>query len=309
MKTAFLFPGQGSQVVGMGQDFHQEFDFVRDVFDMAEEICRLPLARLCFKGPIEELTQTVHLQPAITAVNLSILAALQRESFSPQFTAGHSLGEYSSLATAQVVSFEDAFRLVFQRGDLMHRESLKHRGAMSAVVGLSIEAVEGIVSEVGAGVSVANHNAAEQVVITGVPTAVEKASGLAVEKGGRAISLKVSGAWHSELIRGAEEEFQAFVETIPFSPPQLPVIHNVSASRCEGPEEIKSLMVRQLCSPVRWYDSIVKMIDEGVDSFVEVGPGRVLSGLLKKILPSGTEARVISINSLKAFEKHVGQPG
>jgi len=308
MKTAFLFPGQGSQVVGMGQDFHQEFDFVRDVFDMAEEICRLPLTRLCFKGPIEELTQTVHLQPAITAVNLSILAALQQESSSPHFTAGHSLGEYSALATAQVVSFEDAFRLVFQRGDLMHRESLKHRGAMSAVVGLSIEAVEGIVSEVGAGVSVANHNAAEQIVITGAPTAVEKASNLAVEKGGRAISLKVSGAWHSELIRGAEEEFQAFVETIPFSPPQLPVIHNVSASECQQPEEIKSLMVRQLCSPVRWYDSIVKMIDEGVDSFVEVGPGRVLSGLVKKILPSGTEARIVSINSLKTYEKYVRQP-
>lgn len=307
MKTAFLFPGQGSQVVGMGQDFHQEFDFVRDVFDMAEEICRLPLARLCFNGPIEELTQTVHLQPAITAVNLSILSALQRETSSPHFAAGHSLGEYSALATAGVVSFEDAFRMVFRRGELMHRESLKHRGAMSAVVGLPIETVEGIVSEVGAGVSVANHNAAEQIVITGVPGVVEKASNLAVEKGGRAISLKVSGAWHSELIRGAETEFQESLQTIPFSAPKLPVIHNVSASECEDPEKIKSLMVEQLCSPVRWYDSVVKMIDEGVDDFVEVGPGRVLSGLMKKILPRGAEARFVSINNLKTYEKYVHQ--
>lgn len=308
MKTAFLFPGQGSQVVGMGQDFHQEFDFVREVFDMAEEICRLPLARLCFTGPIEELTKTIHLQPAITAVNLSILAALKRESSPPQFTAGHSLGEYSALAAAEVVSFEDTFRLVLRRGELMHRESLKHRGAMSAVVGLSIEAVAGIVSEVGAGVSVANHNAAEQIVITGVPAAVEKASDMAVEMGGRAISLKVSGAWHSELIRGAEEEFQAVVDTIPFSPPQLPVIHNVSASECETPEEIKALMVRQLCSPVRWYESIEKMIDEGADRFAEVGPGRVLSGIVKKILPQGTDARIASINNLKTFEKYVQSP-
>jgi [acyl-carrier-protein] S-malonyltransferase len=305
MKTAFLFPGQGSQAVGMGQDLYREFDYVREIFDMAEETCRLPIARLCFKGPIEKLTETVHLQPAVTAVNLSVLAALRREAPPPQFAAGHSLGEYGALAAADAVSFQDAFRLVFRRGELMHRESLRRPGAMSAIVGLSIEAVEQIVSEVGAGVSVANHNTAEQIVITGVPAAVDAAAARAAENGGRAVALKVSGAWHSELIRGAEAEFQAFLETIPFSPPQVPVLHNVTAAESSSPEEARTLLSRQLCSPVRWYDTVVRMLDAGVGCFVEAGPGRVLTGLVKKIRPPEANVRLVSINSLKSFEKYL----
>ncbi len=305
MKTAFLFPGQGSQAVGMGQDFYREFDFVREIFDMAEEVCRLPVARLCFQGPIEALTETVHLQPAITAVNLGILAALQREGAAPFLTAGHSLGEYGALAAASAVSFQDAVYMVFRRGELMHRESLRHRGAMSAIVGLPIEAVEKIVSAAAAEgpVSVANHNTAEQIVITGAPEAVGKASRLAAEQGARAIPLKVSGAWHSELIRGAEEEFAAALADCSFSPPACPVIHNVSASAEGDPEKIRQLMVRQLCSPVRWYDSVLRMLEKGADAFVEIGPGRVLTGLVKKIAPKDREVRLHSVNSLKSYEK------
>ena len=305
MKMAFLFPGQGSQAVGMGEDFYQEFDTVREIFDMTEEICRIPITRLCFKGPIEELTETVNLQPAITAVNLGVLSALQREGVSPHLTAGHSLGEYGSLAAASVVSFEDAVRLVFRRGELMHRESKKHRGAMHALVGLPIAAVEQIIETAGNGepVSVANHNSAEQIVITGAPEAVERVSKAAADQGARAIPLKVSGAWHSELIRGAEEAFAAALAQTSFSPPRFMVFHNVTAGPEEDPDEIRALMARQLCSPVRWYDSMQRMREEGVDTFVEVGPGRVLTGLVKKTVPQDAEIRVFSVNSLKSYEK------
>ena len=309
MKMAFLFPGQGSQAVGMGDDFYREFDFVREIFDMTEEICRLPIARLCFKGPIETLTETVNLQPAITAVNLAVLSALQRENDDLCMAAGHSLGEYGALAAASAISFEDAVRLVFRRGELMHRESLRHQGAMHAIVGLSIEEVDRLVKAAGedAPVSVANHNTAEQVVITGAPAPVEQVSKMAAEKGARAIPLKVSGAWHSKLIRGAEAPFAAALEQVVFSAPAVPVIHNVTAAPEEAPEEIRKLMSRQLCSPVRWYDSVLRMLDEGVDAFVEVGPGRVLTGLVKKIVDRDTPIRQFSINSLKSYENFLEQ--
>ncbi len=309
MKMAFLFPGQGSQAVGMGQDFYREFDFVREIFDMTEDRCRLPITRLCFKGPIEALTETVNLQPAITAVNLGVLSAIQREGAVPFLAAGHSLGEYSALAAASVISFEDAVRLVFSRGQLMHQESLRHRGAMHAIVGLSIEEVDRLVAAAGedAPVSVANHNTAEQIVITGAPEPVERVSKIAADKGARAIPLKVSGAWHSELIRGAEEPFSAVLAQTDFSAPSVPVLHNVTAAPEEDPGKIRKLMSRQLCSPVRWYDSVLRMIEEGVDTFVEVGPGRVLTGLVKKIVPREHPSRLLSINSLKSYEKFLAE--
>jgi [acyl-carrier-protein] S-malonyltransferase len=289
----------------MGQDFYEEFDFVREIFDMTEEICRLPISRLCFKGPIEALTETVNLQPAITAVNLAVLSALQREAVAPFLTAGHSLGEYSALAAASVVPFEDAVRMVFSRGELMHQESLRHKGAMHAIIGLPIQEVDRLVEEAGEGapVSVANHNTAEQIVITGAPAPVERVSKKAAEAGARAIPLKVSGAWHSELIRGAEAPFSGVLEQMAFSAPAVPVLHNVTAAPEKDPRVIRKLMAQQLCSPVRWYDSVLRMIDEGVDTFVEVGPGRVLTGLVKKIVPPGSSHRLLTINSLKSYEK------
>jgi [acyl-carrier-protein] S-malonyltransferase len=304
---AYLFPGQGSQVVGMGQDFYQEFDYVRELFDMAEEISRINLRQLCFKGPVEELTRTVNLQPAVTVVNLAFLAAVQREKGKPVVSAGHSLGEYSALHAAGVVSAEDAIRLVHRRGELMHREALKHKGAMSALLGLTIDAVEEIVErgrERGV-VSVANHNTAQQIVITGEPAAVAAVSAYAAEKGAKAIPLKVSGAWHSELIRGAEEDFNAFLQTVVFNAPQSAVIFNVTANTESDPDEIRSVMSRQLCSPVKWYDSMKQLVEEEVEIFVEIGPGKVLTGLLRKNLPKDYPATVFNVNDLNTFENFI----
>ena len=303
-KTAFLFPGQGSQSVGMGQEFYQQYDAVREIFDMAEETAKMNISRLCFKGPMEELTQTVNLQPAVTTVNLACLAVLKKEGAAYEVCAGHSLGEYSALNAAGVVSGEDTIRLVHKRGDLMHRESTRYKGVMHAIVGLPIAEVEDLVAEVQPQgvVSVANHNSELQIVITGSPEPVKKVSALAAEKGAKAIPLKVSGAWHSELIKGAEDEFKAALAQIEFNSPQKSVIFNVSADIAGEANEIKDIMGQQLCSPVKWYDSMVKLIGEDMETFVEVGPGRVLAGLLKKILPPDYPAKVYNISNMKQLE-------
>ena len=304
-KIAFLFPGQGSQSVGMGQDIYQEFDLVREIFDMASEIAKINLSKLCFKGPMEELTQTVNLQPAITAVNLGLLTILEKESLAGEISAGHSLGEYSALCAADAISKEDTIRLVIKRGELMHREAVQHLGAMHAIVGLPIDTVQEIVDAVQQKgvVSVANHNTETQIVITGSPDPVAKVSARAEEQGARAIPLKVSGAWHSELMRGAQDEFREYLETIRFEAPARPVVMNVTADVAEDPDEIREIMTKQLCSPVKWYDSIQKMMDAEIEIFAEIGPGKVLTGLLKKILPVDYPAEIYPVNSMKTLEK------
>ena len=288
----------------MGLDLYQEYDFVREIFYMVDDITKTHISRLCFKGPMEELTLTVNLQPAMTAVNLACVAALEKEGVQPDVAAGHSLGEYCALRAAGVVNSEEACRLVFKRGHLMHRESTKHKGAMHAIVGLNIDDVREIVEatqEKGI-VAVANHNTAEQIVITGAPDAVESASEKAKTQGARAIPLRVSGAWHSELIRGAEEDFGAFLDEIPFDEPKRPVLFNVTAVPESDPDEIKEIMARQLCSPVRWYDSMCRMQEEEVEVFAEVGPKKVLTGLLRKIIPDTYEHEVYNVDGMKGLE-------
>lgn len=306
-KIAFLFPGQGSQNVGMGFDFYQEFVFVKEIFEMASEICKINISKLCFNGPMEDLTMTINLQPCVTTVNLSCLAAIEKEGIVPAFSAGHSLGEYSALCAAKAVSSEDALKLVFKRGELMHRESVKYKGAMHAIVGLTIEDVEQIISEAqnDGTISVANHNTKTQIVITGEPEAVQRVSDIASGKGAKAIPLKVSGAWHSELIKGAEKEFKDYLETISFGKALTPVIHNVSADISSDPSEIRVLVGKQLCSPVKWFDSINRLINEHIEIFVEIGPGTVLTGLVKKIIPKDYPFKAYNINSIKNFENFI----
>ncbi|MGD8989946.1 MAG: ACP S-malonyltransferase [Desulfobacterales bacterium] len=304
-KTALLFPGQGSQIIGMGAEFYQEYDVVREIFDMAEETLKMHVSNLCFKGPMEDLTQTVNLQPAVTTVNLACLAVLNKEGVTYDFCAGHSLGEYSALNAAGVVSAEDTVKLVYHRGTLMHRESLKNKGAMHAIVGLPIGDVAALVAEVQpqGTVSVANHNSELQIVITGSPETVERVSALAGQKGAKAIPIKVSGAWHSELIKGAEEEFNALLSEINFHRPQKTLILNVTGEMATDADEIKAGMQQQLCSPVKWYDAINTLIQQKMDTFVEVGPGRVLTGLLKKIIPPDYPAKIYNVSNMKQLER------
>ena len=304
-KTAFLFPGQGSQSVGMGEEFYREYDIVREIFDMTEEITRINISKLCFKGPMDDLTMTVNLQPALTAVNLGCLAAIEKEYNAYQWCAGHSLGEYCALNAAGVISKEDTIRLVFNRGELMHRDATRHRGVMHAIVGLPIEEVSELVADgqKDGVVSVANHNTELQIVITGAEEPVARVSAQASAKGAKSIPLKVSGAWHSALIKDAQDEFKEILETVSFNSPQKSVILNVTADSSDNSHEIKEIMGHQLCSPVRWYDAMKKLIEEGVEEFVEVGPGRVLAGLLKKILPKNHPAKLYNIGNMKQLEK------
>ena len=304
-KTAFLFPGQGSQSVGMGLDLYQEYDVVRELFDMVEEISKINISKLCFKGPFENLTETVNLQPAITVVNLACLTAIQKENIKPDISGGHSLGEYSALYSSGIISKEDTFRLVFKRGKLMHRDSVQHKGAMNAIIGLPIDIVSELVSNIQKEgvVAVANHNTEHQIVITGDPDALKKVSSLAVSIGAKAVPLKVSGAWHSELIKNAQEEFGQVINEISFDTPKSPMVFNVTGDFIEGIDEIKTTMTQQLCSPVKWYDAMCKLMEENVEIFVEVGPGMVLTGLLKKILPKDYPCKVYRVNNMKSLER------
>lgn len=304
-KIAFLLPGQGAQAIGMGQDFYREFDFVRELFDMAEEITKINLSKLCFQGPLEVLTETANLQPAVTAVNLAILSAIEKEGITGGITAGHSLGEYSALCGSGALSREDTFKLVLDRGNLMHGEATKYQGVMHAIIGLTIDEVEALVAEVRTEgvVAVANHNAEKQIAITGSPEPVEKVSAKATALGARTIPLKVSGAWHSELIKGAEAPFNKCLESASFHNPRIPIILNVTGEISKDQEEIKDAMGRQLCNTVKWYDTMRCMISEKVEIFVEIGPGSVLSGLLKRTLPKDYPHNIFTVNNLKRFEK------
>jgi [acyl-carrier-protein] S-malonyltransferase len=289
----------------MGHDIMDEFPEVKKIFELVDDICQKPISKLCFEGPLDELTLTVNLQPAITAVNLACLTALHESGINASISGGHSLGEYSALTSAGIITDEDALKLVKKRGELMHRESLSNPGVMAAVLGMGIDTLGEIVtraSESGV-LAIANHNTAEQIVITGEKEPLSYAVNLIKETGGKAIPLKVSGAWHCSLMENAVSEFRQFMDTIPFSKPETTVLFNVTAESEGDPETIKDIMAQHLTSPVKWYEIILNMLESEVDIFVEVGPKKVLTGLLNKIIPRDSEAKVYNVEDTKSLNR------
>ncbi|MDH4320694.1 MAG: ACP S-malonyltransferase [Desulfobulbaceae bacterium] len=297
-KIAFLFPGQGSQFLGMTKGFRDLDPQCGELMALAEKASGLPLTTLCDEGPMEELTRTLHLQPAMTAANLICHQALVKAGVKADYCCGHSLGEYGALCAAGVLSVEDTLKLVTERGRLMEREAAAHPGAMRAVVKLGIEEVEEIIAQVRSGVlCVANHNSAQQIVISGEEGPVEEAAKLVADRGGKAIPLKVSGPWHSELIGGAVADFAAAMAKIDFRAPAVPILFNVTAATETDPAAIREIMARQISSRVRWFETVQRLMAEDVRIFIEVGPKNVLTGLLKKIIPDGYAHQALQVDS------------
>ncbi len=283
---AFIFPGQGSQQVGMGKDLYESFPLARTFYDRAEEILGFPLKKYSFNGPEEELKQTRVTQPALFVHSIIVDQILKETGIRPEIVAGHSLGEYSALVSAEALSFEEALPLVKLRGELMQHAGEIRPGTMAAILGLSDEEVEALCREASAsGVVVpANYNSPGQLVVSGSVEGVRKAMELAKEKGARrAVELVVSGAFHSPLMESAVKKLKEAIENADFRKPRVPLVPNVTAQATTDPAEIREQLVRQLVQPVRWVESVREMVRQGATQFYEVGSGRVLTGLLKRI--------------------------
>jgi len=286
VRLAFVFPGQGSQAPGMGADLAARHTACRETFQEADDVLGAPLSRLCFEGPAAELVLTENTQPAILTVSIAILRALESLGIRPSVAAGHSLGEYSALVAAKVLTFADALRAVRLRGRAMQEAVPAGEGAMAAILGLSPEAVEAACALAAGGdvVSAANFNAPEQTVIAGSAAAVGRACAIALERGAsRAIPLPVSAPFHCALMNPAESRLAEHLAGVRFSDPAIPVVANVDARPVASGEEARRALVRQVCSPVRWAASVMTLREMSPGLFLEVGPGKVLTGLMRRI--------------------------
>jgi [acyl-carrier-protein] S-malonyltransferase len=281
---AWVFPGQGSQEPGMGKDLYETVPAARELFDRADAILGRPLSRLCFEGPPEELGLTVNAQPAIYVTSLACLEAARAAGTAGEraFVSGHSLGEYTALAAADAIDFEDGLRVVETRGRLTQAAAEATPGGMAAVLGLEEEAAQAVCDD--AGVELCNLNSPGQIVIGGLKENLVKACELALERGAkRAIPLDVSGAFHTSLMEPAVAEFKAALDAVTFRAPRVPVIANNTARPMSDPALIREELAYQLTHPVRWVQCVEHMVGEGVTRFVEFGPGKVLTGLIRRI--------------------------
>ena len=301
MSVAFVFPGQGSQYAGMGKQMAAAFAPARDAFRRADEVLGFPLSRLCWDGSDEELRRTDITQPAILATSMACLTVLQARGAAPQMAAGLSLGEYTALVCAGAFRYEDALVVVRRRGEFMQEAAAGRRTAMAAILGLDAQAVRGICRAASAQgiVEPSNFNSPGQIVIAGDEDAVHEGMRLAREAGAkRAVPLPVSAPFHTSLMRPAATRLAEALSGIPIVPATIPVVSNVTAQPVREPGDIRRLLVEQVASPVRWDESVRAMRDAGTTTFVEVGPGTTLSGLIRKTVPAARMVHVQDPESL-----------
>jgi len=297
MKVAYVFPGQGSQWVGMGRDLYQGFDLAKAVFEQADEALGFPLSRLCFDGPEDELLQTINAQPAIVTVSFACLEAIRgSSSLEPAFVAGHSLGEYTALAAAGVLDFATTVYLARERGRLMHEAGQITPGGMAAIIGLDEPALAEVCTETGA--RIANINCRGQIVISGAEDNLIQAMELAKARGAhRVIQLPVSGAFHTQLMQPAVDGMAEIIAKLSFNQPVVPIIGNTTAQPLTTAELVEEELLRQLCNCVQWQRSVEYMVGDGVSTFIELGPGRVLAGLIKRI---DRDVNIVNIGDAEA---------
>ncbi len=301
-KIAFIFPGQGSQAVGMGKDLYENYESAKAVFDTADRVLGKSVSTLCFEGPEDALKQTVNTQPCIVTMSIAALEALKSEfDVTPAYTAGHSLGEYCAMYASGVMSLETALKAIQKRADLMNESATG--GAMAAILNATEEQLQAGLAEgskVGY-VDVANYNSPAQVVITGDENAVKAAGDYMLANGvRRVVPLAVSGAFHSKFMEKASEGFREFASSLDLNDASFPVLTNVDAQPTTSAEDFRAKMPKQICSSVYWTQTIQKMAADGVDTFIEIGPGKVLAGLNKKIAPEATVYNVFDKASLDA---------
>ena len=307
MKIAFIFSGQGSQYIGMGKELYDNILICRETFDKARELLDFDIKELMFNGEKEKLDITENTQPAILATSIMAMKALEEKGIIPDVVAGLSLGEYSALVAANALSFDEAIPLIRKRGKFMQEAVPVGIGSMAAIIGLDLNKIKLALNEASAIgiVEIANYNTHNQIVIGGEKEAVEKAMELCLEYGARrAIPLKVSGPFHTSLLESASIKLKEELDKTEFKKPELRIISNVTANFVENNEEIKELLYKQVKSSVRWSESIDKMLDMGVDTFIELGPGKVLSGFIKEISrEKGLKVNIFNVEDIKSLNK------